>query len=214
MNCDHRTSYQAVDALISWFNKTEWPLHVNETKIRERAQVTRDEAQPDCSIVSVERHRPMLGAQYIRGLPMSAIQTYFMRYAVPNDGGAVEVLEEIAGEIKVNEFALAEEATSGECLDLRLYRLKNESYRIVEAITNQDTEITTLDEALSFGEEIADQCCDASDFRIELDAKEVLSSGKMADLKQEINSCIQERIAALIHELWEDRHNAEGEDDD
>lgn len=59
-----------------------WPLNVNRSKLSERSSIVANDAATAPVIVEIERHRPILGMTYTKGLGMDAFETYFMRYAV------------------------------------------------------------------------------------------------------------------------------------
>lgn len=211
MSKEFRADSQAIDLLVAWFNEaSSWPLYVNEQKLRNRASVVRDSKFPDIEIVRIERHRPILGAQYTRGMPMDAYTTYYMRFAVKNDG-QVDQLEDEVGESEVDVASLAESATNFENLSLSINRISSGRYRISESVLNQRAEVATIEEALSFGSEIAEQISDYMYYRLSMEGTELFSDGQLIELSKSLELAIMARLEELIRDLWQER---DADDDD
>ena len=70
------------ETLKNHFNSTGWPLDLNEQKLDQRSRISSCLTENDCPIVEIEKHRAILGDCYIKGLPMNAYKTYFMRYSI------------------------------------------------------------------------------------------------------------------------------------
>lgn len=211
MSKDFRADSQAIDLLVAWFNEnSSWPLYVNEQKLRNRASVVRDREFPDFEIVRIERHRPILGAQYTRGMPMDAYTTYYMRFAVKGVG-QIDQLEDEAGESDVDVESLAESATNFENLSLSIDRIAGGRYRISESTSKESADVTNIEEALSFGSEIAEQNSDYISDRLMMEGPELFSDGQLIELRKSLELAIKARLEGLIRDLWQER-DAEDED--
>lgn len=148
-----------VQILIDHFNKTSWPINLNEQKVRNRSSVTQDNESGCGQIVEIERHRPIHGAQYAKGLPMAAFETYFMRYAIPESGDNVIELAERSSCVDYDANALADEYTGFERVSLHAIK-RGEKYIILDSVSNDRVIVKTKEEAQRFGQEIADLVID------------------------------------------------------
>lgn len=209
MSKNFRADSQTIDLLVAWFNEnSSWPLYVNEQKLRNRASVVGDSEFPGVEVVRIERHRPILGAQYTRGMPMDAYTTYYMRFAVKGLG-QIDQLEDEAGESDVDVESLAESATNFENMSLSINRIDSGRYRISESVLNQSAEVATIEEALSFGEEIAERNSDYLSERLMMEGPELFSDGQLIELSKRLDLAIKARLEGLIRDLWQKRDDEE-----
>lgn len=95
----------ALTILIDHFDEVGWPLDVYEEKFNKRASVVSTNDSENSMIVEIERHRPILGMTYTKGLGMEAFEEYFMQYA---DGFKTEVQHMLTALslplVKINKF--------------------------------------------------------------------------------------------------------------
>jgi hypothetical protein len=140
---------EVIQALIDYFEQNGWPSDLNLNKVWERSEVI--DGPNSNPIVEIERHRSCLGAQYLKGLPMSAYHTYWMRYEVSLKSTHVHELPEKDGPINVNPFALVEELFDYEHFHLSLDEEYEEGFfTISESVSGQSRLVSTPDEVKEF----------------------------------------------------------------
>lgn len=209
-----RNKQQAIERLIHWFEQTGWPLDVNEQKLRMRASVGRDSNYPGCDIVQIERHRPILGTHYTKGHAMDAFSTYYMRYAVhDDDGGIIKELKEEIVESEIDAWGLVEMNTSREYVGLEIRRLGSGSYRVSDTVSNDSLDVGNLEEAISFGNEIADSIIDHLGYINSLEEPDSSVRTAYRLKEDEIAALIKAKLEEKIRGLWRVR-DANNDDDD
>jgi hypothetical protein len=156
MNENAEVEMTVLETLIGHFNATSWPLDVNEQKLRKRYVIGHDDVLPRNYIVEIERHRSILGAEYTRGLPMAAYQTYYMRYAVQLQTKEVEELPDRNGEINVDVDAIVDEHTNHESFSLSVKAIDQTRFVIREDVCGDEENISTLGDAKAFALSLAD----------------------------------------------------------
>lgn len=141
----------ALDILKNHFDKTGWPVEVTLKKLMDRYHIT-DNEDKNCVTVEIERHRAVLGDTYIPGVPMSAYQTYWMRYDVNVQTGEVDDLGEQEGEITVNISDLVDRHLSFDYFWLSIEPEDDtpEIYRISEEVIGESILVSDCKEAESF----------------------------------------------------------------
>lgn len=83
---------------------------LDSLKAFNRATLVTDDDGSGLSLFDVERHRGVLGAQYVKGVPLSAFETYWMRFAFDPATGHRKELEQVRpSEYSVDAAALADE---------------------------------------------------------------------------------------------------------
>jgi hypothetical protein len=145
------TEKLALDILKNHFDETGWPVEVTLKKLMDRYRITENEDK-NCVTVEIERHRAVLGETYIPGAPMSAYQTYWMRYDVNVQTGEVDYLGEEEGEVSVNIPNLVDSHLSNDCFWLSIEPEDDapEIYRISEEVIGESILVSDCKEAESF----------------------------------------------------------------
>ena len=192
-----------VQILIDHFNKTSWPINLNEQKVRDRSSVTLNNESGCGQIVEIERHRPILGAQYAKGLPMAAFETYFMRYAITKSGDDVTELAERSSSADCDANAIADEYTGYERVSLGVIK-KGEKYKIFDSVSNNREIVMTKEEAQRFGREIADSAIDEFTSHFRFGATKCLTDVQRNELVGNVSNSIYKRIASLVDTAWND----------
>ena len=209
-----RTSSETIQLLIDHFNRDGWPVDLNEMKTRNRATVVREEKFPGGDIVRIERHRSILNVGYIRGVGMAAFVTYYMRYAVSDHEGAVTALEEQQGEATIDEEAVVSALTETDRLYLQLSRLSNGDYRIYDSASNSSEIVSSLEQALRFGECLADGFDDQVYEDFSMECGEGTFTGEQATHSaNSVSKAIREKIRNKIRALWDRRKLVEYDDE-
>ena len=127
---------EAVKILESSFDAQGWPIDLNSDKLRKRYRITSDSELPGDWIVEIERHRSILGVTYNRGLPMSAFETYKVRYAVNVAEMTVRELSEKTEGVEVNVFQLVNAALSSEVFYPSIAPTMN-GYIVLESVSKE-----------------------------------------------------------------------------
>ncbi len=145
-----KDNFCVYDRLEEWFDKFGWPTQVHRDKFRSRSSMSNEKTEEGWSIVEIERHRSIGGRGYVAGCPMSAYQTYWMRYAVPPEIGDIKELPERLGEFDISIGDLISEDTDVEVFDLYIKPTKDGKYLISEAVSSREQVVSSLDEATEF----------------------------------------------------------------
>lgn len=142
------------DDIISTLEKylvvNGWPDGLTKKKLLERHRISSDESLPGWSVVTIERHRAILGGVYIPGQPMSAMQTYFMRYAVNGSLSVVNALSEVPEEIDVDMDGLVSTELGWERFGLSIEALDEQRFRLYENISHESEIVSNLEQAKAF----------------------------------------------------------------
>jgi hypothetical protein len=201
----------SLDTLVGYLNATSWPADVDERKLRDRATVTTDPALPGWDIVEVERHRAILGATYTRGQPMSAFETYFMRFAVQLKDGKVEQLPEREDDLDIDVASLVAEHLSYERFGLTIEAVDETRFLIREDVCGDEEIIGTLEEAIAFsqglGDSIRDYLNEALDNEFGADGPEDEQTRNQLDRHAEEE--LAEQLKAKAEKAWRDREQWE-----
>ena len=67
--------------------------------------------------------------------------------------------------------------------------------------------MATIEEALSFGEEIAERNSDYLSERLMMEGPELFSDGQLIELSKRLELAIMARLEGLIRDLWQERDN-------
>ncbi len=197
--------HETIERLTNWLEQHGWPQDVDKMKLLTRASIVRDESYPGCDIVRIERHRPILGTHYTKGLPMTAFDTYYMRYAVHDDGLRIDKLEDQVVECTVDVEGLADSLTGFETLDLQIERLGAGQYRIVDSVGKDAADVSNLDEAITFGDEIAEGFSDYIYETFALEEEGKFSQTELDELTIATVAAVRENVEFIIRELWRER---------
>lgn len=166
---------QAVDILASKFDGEGWPLGLDHAKLMNRYQIASDDNYPGRIIVEIERHRSILSAQYTQGLPMSAFETYFMRYAVNVSTSAVQEISERTGGIDIDLDSYVDDELCFEQFSPSI-EFEDGHYKVTESVTNQEELIANQDDLVEFLSTFAAPYCDY--FSEQLDMHDGLSDDR------------------------------------
>lgn len=182
---------ETIRILTMSFESSGWPLGLSPEKLAKRFHITSDEAHPGCDVVEIERHRGILGAAYVRGAPMSAYETYFMRYAVNTQTGTVRVLPERSCELDIDTEELVEEVFRNGSIELQITPA-SDGYTVSDLVSNDKafvaSEIETLEFVLSFAETFGDY------FRERLTDDTSLSDERQRELLTSCRSHLEIRL--------------------
>ena len=202
-----------IDALIAFFNSTTWPLDVDESKLRSRYAIVQDDSWPGFDVVEIERHRAAMGASYRRGLPMSAMQTYYMRYAINRVDLHVRILPERQDEAgpAFDVDMLVDEHLSPEGFDLRVTAIDTMHYEIREEITHEKETIADLDEAKEFALSFEDALVERFDDDISMDYPQ-LDEDKRERLSECYKAALHSALKQKAEEAWEERETWDEEE--
>ncbi len=149
-------SIQVLNFLEKHFETKGWPTGVHLEKFRDRARLGADDAYPGWDVVEIERHRSALGAVYQPGCAMSALATYYMRYAVHKTNFEVKELPERRGTPVIDIHSLVEEHLGRESFRLTIEAIDQDHFEIGEGVSGEKAVITTLEEAKEFSASLED----------------------------------------------------------
>lgn len=204
----------AITRLIKYFDDGNcWPLHLNEQKIRERGQIVQDDEFLDSEIVLIKRHRPILGCSYRRGLPMSAFQTYFMRFRIRNDGKEVTELSEKPISVEADPGSMVDDYINRGTIDFHVEQTANDQYKIHESVSNSKAIVACLEDAIDFGREIAEQHLDFIYGQLKMEADDLNMSAQETDeLYRGLTKSIIAAIDEFVAHAWQLHDESDSED--
>ena len=191
----------AVQALVDFFQKTSWPVYLDERKVRDRCSVIPGNSNGDSLIVEIERHRPILGAEYTKGLGMAAFETYFMRYAVSDSGGGVIELPERSLCMDYDANSLADEYTGYDQISLSVIR-KGDAFVIEDTVTKEQEAVKNIEEAQLFGQSIADAAIESFTEQFDFEPTQCLTANQRKALIEDVSRAIYDNIEALVKSAW------------
>lgn len=193
---------QAVDILASKFDSEGWPLGLDYAKLMNRHQIASDDNYPGRIIVEIERHRSILSAQYTQGLPMSAFETYFMRYAVDVSTSAVQEISERTGGIDIDLDFYVDEELLRDWFSPSI-EFENGRYKATESVSREEALIANQDELVGFLLTFVDPNCEY--FLEQLDIHDgLLDEGKKVILLK-YREILIARLTDIAHDLWNKR---------
>lgn len=203
----------AISRLIKYFdNGNCWPLHLNEQKILARGQIVQDDEFPDSEIVLIERHRPILGSSYRCGLPMSAFQTYLMRFRIRDDGKVVTALSEKPISVEANPGLMVDDYVNRETIDFHVEQTAKDQYKIRESVSNSTAIVACLEDAIDFGREIAENHLDLIYDQLKMEAADLNMSAKETErLYRELTKSIIAAIDEFVQHAWQLRGESDSE---
>lgn len=195
--------FNPITELINFFEKNGWPLSINNNKLLERASYTNYPNKSGCFVVEIERHHPILETGYTPGFPMSAFQTYWLRYAVHPETKKVKKLTESKGEIYIGICGIVEEELE-DGMALVIEPIGSNKYRILDYVVNETKVISTLHEAKSFALNLSKNYADFfKEFRL-LESEELgISKEQEEKLLSEYKEELKEQIVKIVENLWE-----------
>jgi len=201
------TLTEAITTLEAYFDKNGWSYDMNAKKLWERSSLSSETHKAGWDIVEIERHRGVLGASYTKGFPLSAMQTYWQRYAIHIADGSVEELSEKTGLINVDISSLVDEGLGFESFDLKINPLQNGKYLISESISSQESEILTAEEAKVFALGVVEGWNDY--FNERLSEIENLTKEDMDRLLRAHKKCLEEGVINKVVEVWDSKEKYE-----
>ena len=196
----------AISFLAAYFENTSWPDGLNREKLHMRAGVV-FESGSTLPIIEIERHRSVLGDQYIGGCPMSAFLTYFMRYKVDMANNAVSQLPERNADIRLDVSGLVKQHLSADSFCLLIEETDGGQYQITESVSHQTAEISTeqgaVDFALTFEDAFADYFDE--DLQRTLADCELLDDRSRKGLASEYRKALVDELAKHGRDAWRNR---------
>ena len=194
---------EAVEKLIDYFDQNGWILGLNAQKIRKRSSLSNEQDRPGWVIVEIERHRATLGTHYTQGAPMSAMQTYWMRYAVHETMDNVKELPNINSEIAFNiEDIVNQELETG--FDIDLEPINSEKYRIYNNISGAEGIVSNIQETKEFALNSIDIEMWSDNFEDNLHSEKIsLSEDERKELIIKYKDTLKNQIIEFVKEEWE-----------
>jgi len=200
--------------LIEHFNKVGWPLHMSEGKLIARATSVIDDKYPDAMIIEVERHRPILGEIYSRGLPMSNYQTYYMCYAVNVVTDKVIELADRVGELITDMPGLVEKHVTEADLRFSIEGIGADKYEISDNSTGQSATISNLNDATSFLSELIENIVNYfENIRLDLELDTLgIDASETTHLVEEYKNAMNDFVFSEAQRAWENRTEYDAEE--
>lgn len=197
--------FNPITELTNFFEKNGWPLSINNNKLLERASYTNHPNKPGWFVVEIERHRHILGTGYTPGLPMSAFQTYWMRYAVHPETKEVKKLPERKGEIYIDIWGMVEEElTNGYSMELVIEPIGSNKYRIFDCVGKKEKVTSTLQETKTFALNLSKKFINYfKEFRLSEMEELGISKEQKEKLFSEYKEALEEKIIDIVENLWE-----------
>lgn len=193
-----------LDILNIYFEDNDWPPDMDCEKLYERSSLSEEQYKPGWGIVEIERHRAVLGASYSKGQPMTAFQTYWMRYAVHPETGEIEELPDKNGEICINDMSIYVYEVLSELVAISIEPIKNGKYLISEGVKNYEKEISSFKDAMVFALELTVEL--RGDFQGLIEDEGLfMPDYQLKQLIDEYQACVRSQIFQTVKDLWEER---------
>lgn len=192
---------EALKCLKTYFEKHGWPEYIDKYKLWDRATLSDEHYKLGWVVVEIERHASFCGAQYIRGLPMSAFLTYWMRYAVNSENEEVVELPQRDGEVTIDIEAYVDDELSGEVYDFEIEIIEENKYKLFERVFEFEQIISSFDDA----KECIPEYCSGfvHYFSDRLSDLSCYSEEEINKLVAEYKICIEGMIYKKIKRSWE-----------
>lgn len=194
-----------LEILVVHFNNSSWPPYLNRDKLSERSSVLEYPKRPGWHLVKIERHQAAFGATYQKGLPMTAYQTYYMRYAVNQTTGEVEELPATYEDVDIEDFdlkGLIDEYLK-ETNDLSIESTDDGKYQIRDRTTKENITVSTWKEAENFAKKKGIETAD--DYVFYLGETTEISKDQLEKIAPSCREYIESSIISEIQNLWHKR---------
>lgn len=139
-----------IERLDEYFSRTHWPDGLNRDKLIRRTRLMSATGHENIVVAEIERHRAILGDQYLAGCPMDAYETYLMRFEVDPGTGSVKHLPETHVRIDIDVDGLVKHDLLPDFFSLSVSQIDERRFLIKEGVSKESAEITSVDEAISF----------------------------------------------------------------
>ena len=200
----------AINQLVSFFEKEGWPLDINEYKLKDRAEIAEDSYKPGWQVVEIERHRGVLGSNYYQGCVMNAFQTYWMCYAVETASGNVKELPEKEGDVTVELFGLvSENLTNSEFDSITIEPYDEKEFQIEYSVSGERMIISSLKQAISLGLKSTKGYSEC--FNSDLNNYNIPKE-KIVELSSRYKTELEEQVTIIMTEKWEEAQNISKQD--
>lgn len=194
----------AIPILVDHFNETDWPLHVNGHKLIDRASVVLTDESADSVVVEIERHRPILGTAYTKGLGMEAFEEYFMRYAVNLSSRSVSEMTERHGHCQIDAYGIVESDLSIDTFDLRIEPMADGHYSLRESVSRKEAVVSSREEAETFVLSLGDAFIEY--FSEILDRELINGVGLKSSIREDLLStykqAMDEALVTKAGDIW------------
>lgn len=175
-------------------------MDVDHKKLIERYSIV-DAENDNIKIVAIERHRPIAGISYSKGLPMSAYETYQMRYSVNNLTKAVTELDESVQDYQIDIAGIVSEDLSFESFDLKINPTDDDHYEISEYVSNSSKIINSIEEAYEFAGEVTSQFADVF-YVAKLDTIEYLDANDKLKYLSKYKEELKDQLRENVEKAW------------
>jgi hypothetical protein len=194
---------EAIQQMKVYFDQYGWPLDVDYNKLNNRASLSSETYEPGWTVVKIERHRSILSATYTKGLPMSAFQTYWMRYALNPATGEVRELAEEAGPLVIDVSALVDEELENG-FGLKIEPSGNGKYQVYDNVVGKRAqEVSNVEETIAFA--LADMQGWSNYFKESLQREEGIAAEEIDQWVSEHEKYLQAQITEKAQQVWEER---------
>ena len=190
-----------IDQLIAFFEKNGFPFDLNENKIWEKITISKDTYNSGWKVIEIERHRGKFGGNFVRGVTMTGLQTYWMRYEIQKEKGEVRKLPEKVDDGSIELTSLVEEHLDYGQFDkitIELYGEKD--YEMEYSIECKKRIISTMIQAISFGLESVPGFCEWFDEELDLIN---FSEDFVDELSLSYKKLLEDEITHIIMDKWE-----------
>jgi len=197
---------EIIKKLTVYFDSNGWPYDLDHNKLMTRYSVSLDESEPGFAIVKIERHRAICGTTYKKGVPMSAMETYWMRYAIDLSNSEVKELNEISEKITIDIQGFVLEQLDTDGFELYIEPVDEKHYRIIDFVCGVKKIITTFDDAKVFVLGFVDGFVEHFEFHLDLHPIEDSQKFKyITDYKITLEEALDEKVK----ELWDQKESWE-----
>lgn len=192
----------AIALLSEFVDKSPRADGLTSQKVNFRSTVfTPDPSLPNIVQVEIERHRAASGERYV-GAAMSAFYTYFMRFDIDVETGAIKELEPREDGLTIVDIGgLAETYLDGEVFGLHVVGLETGGYEIREDCSKDFAVILSENQAVEFALQFTDVNVDM--FVEQLDAN--ISDQDRLRLVEKFTRAVEEVLISKGKQAWENR---------
>ena len=197
---------EIIKKLTDHLDSKGWPPGLNFKKLMDRCRISLDESEPGFAFVKVERHHAICNTSYIKGVPMPAMETYSMRFAINLSNSEVRELKDISEEITIDIEGIVWEHLETGTFTLHIEPFDKKSYRIFDNVSGEQKIIATFDDAKVFVLGLVDGFVVL--FEILLDHHSIEDSQKNK-LITDYRKSLEEALIEKVEELWSEKESWE-----
>lgn len=147
-------SREQLERVIACFDEEAWPYGLSAEKIRDRARVVEVDSGggADRIVFELERHRGILGEQYVPGMAMRNFVTEVRRYAFDSETTSIEELSRRMTDAQIDAGGVVDNLTEA-TLSFTIEPV-NEGFHVTEVVSLRSETVESEAEFLQWAREL------------------------------------------------------------